>query len=185
MAVSARPRRPGFTLFELIVVMALLLLLAAIVIPSLGAFRGDTRQRAASDIIRGELAVARARAMEEGKPYRVALSSDGSRIRRAPDGPDFEQMSAFDSPSGSAIAVDYPFDHVTAQVITEQDGMAPTENAGWVTIATVMPDGSCREETSLILITEEGRPGLHVRIRGLTGSSRVVPANGNGAGGMK
>lgn len=184
--MTARPRRRGFTLFELIVVMALLVLLAAVVIPSLSAFRGDTRQRAAADVIRGELAVARARAMEEGKPYRVALSQDGTRIRRAPDGPDFDTVSAAGNASGSASAVDYPFDHVTAQVVAEQDGMAPATSGNWVTVATVQPDGSCREDTALIVISEEDRPGLHLRVRGLTGSSRVVSGAGaNGAGGMK
>lgn len=179
--MTARSRRRGFTLFELIVVMALLLLLAAVVIPSLGAFRGDTRMRAAADVIRGELAVARARAMEEGRPYRIALSADGARIRRAPDGPDFEQVSGLDHASGSSPAVDYPLDQVTAQVVAEQDGMTPPTANGWVTIATVQPDGTCREDTALIVIKEEDRAGFYVRVRGLTSSSRVVPnANANG-----
>src|SRR5207244_2644250 len=143
--MTASAARRGFTLFELIVVMTLLLLLAAVILPSVGAFRGDTRQRAGADIIRGELAVARARAMEEGKPYRVALSQDGARIRRAPDGLDFAQLPASERADGSAAAVDYPLDHVTASVVAEQDRPAPDATDGWVTVATVQPDGTCRE----------------------------------------
>ena len=97
--MTTRPPRRGFTLVEVIVVMAILILLAIIVLPSLGAFRGDTRSRAAGDVIRGELAVARARAKDEGKPYRVALSPDGRRLRRAPDAADFAQAPASDQPT--------------------------------------------------------------------------------------
>ena len=166
--------RRGFTLFDLMVVMTLLLLLAAVILPSISAFRGDTRQRAAADVLRGELAVARGRAMEEGRPYRVAVSRDGRRIRRAPDSPDFAQTGAADGASGSAAAVDYPFDHVTAEVVAEGDA-EPEAVDGWVTVATVLPDGSCREDTALVIITEPDNGSLRVRVRGLTASSRVVP----------
>ena len=172
--MTARYRR-GYTLFELIVVMAVLLLLAAIILPSLSAFRGDTRHRAAADTIRSELAVARARAMEEGRPYRVAISHpDGKRIRRGPDGIDFTQSAPFDGPSGSAAVVDYEFDYVTASVVSETD-LQPEPTAGWITIATLLPDGTCREDTSLVVITEPDNGSLRVRVRGLTGSARVVP----------
>jgi prepilin-type N-terminal cleavage/methylation domain-containing protein len=170
--VTTRNRR-GYTLFELIVVMAVLLMLAAVILPSVGAFRGDTRQRAGIDTVRGELAVARARAMEEGRPYRVAVSQDKKRIRRAPDSSEFAQTGAFDGPSGSAAAVDYPFDYVTAEVVSESD-LAPEAVDGWVTVAVVHPDGTCREDTVLVVITEPDNGSLRLRVRGLTGSCRVV-----------
>jgi type II secretion system protein H len=175
--VTARSRH-GFTLFELIVVLALLLLLAALILPSLSAFRGDTRQRAVADTIRGELAVARARAMEEGRPYRVSLSEDGSRIRRAPDDTNFEQAAALDGASGSSPAVDYAFEHVTAFVMPAPDGTQSQSMNGWVTVATVQPDGTCREDTALLVLKEEDRAGLYIRVRGLTSGSRVVPNDG-------
>jgi prepilin-type N-terminal cleavage/methylation domain-containing protein len=178
--MTTRAARRGFTLFELIVVMTLLLLLAAVILPSVGAFRGDSRQRAGADMIRGELAIARSRAMDEGRPYRVALSQDGKRIRRAPDVLEFAQMPAAERADGSALAVDYPFEHVTAEVLTEQD-MVLEATDGWVTIATVQPDGTCREDQVLVVITEPDNGSLRVRVRGLTGSSRVVPNTGTGA----
>lgn len=173
--------RRGFTMFELIVVMALLLLLAAVILPSVGAFRGDTRQRAGADSIRGELAVARSRAMEEGRPYRVAISQDGKRIRRGPDTQDFAEVSAFGHPDSSASIVDFAFEYVTAEVIAEQTDMAPESVGGWITIATLQPDGTCREDSVLVLIKEENNGQIRVRVRGLTGSSRVVPNTTGGA----
>lgn len=179
--MTASAVRRGYTLLELIVVMAILLLLAAVILPSVGAFRGDTRQRAAADAIRGELAVSRARAMEENKPYRVAISQDGKRIRRAPDGPDFSQTSANgQGASGSASVVEYEFDQVTAEVVAEQDMPPPEAVDGWVTVATVRPDGTCREDTALVVVTEPDNGSLRVRVRGLTASCRVVASTGGG-----
>jgi prepilin-type N-terminal cleavage/methylation domain-containing protein len=174
------PRR-GYTLFELLVVMAILLLLAVIIIPSVVSFRGDTRQRAAADVIRGELAVARARAKEEGRPYRVAVSDDGTRIRRAPDDTSFAEAGASSQASGSAIVVEYAFDYVTAQVVPEQDANPPTKENGWTTVAVVQPDGTCREDNVLVSLKDNDGGTLYLRVRGLTGRSRVLtqpPTNG-------
>jgi prepilin-type N-terminal cleavage/methylation domain-containing protein len=176
--VTTHPARRGFTLFELIVVMALLLLLAAVILPSVGAFRGDTRQRAGADVIRGELAIARSRAMEEGRPYRIAISQDGKRIRRAPDTLDFGEVAAFGHADGAAPAVDFEFEHVTAEVFSDQMDTSPPAVNGWVTIATVQPDGTCREDQVIVVVKEENNGQIRVRIRGLTGSSRVVPNGG-------
>jgi type II secretion system protein H len=176
-----RPPRTGFTLFEILVVLVLMLLLAAIILPSVGAFRGDSRQRAAVDQVRGELAAARGRAMEEGRPYRIAVNDTGTRLRRAPDGPDFASTGAFGYPDPFAISVEYEFEHVTASVLTEQQQTQPAEQDGWITVAVVQPDGTCRDDSALVLIKEEGNGTMRLRVRGLTGSSRVIsPAEANG-----
>jgi prepilin-type N-terminal cleavage/methylation domain-containing protein len=179
----ARTSRRGYTLFELIVVLAVLVVLVTITIPALRSFRGDSRQRAAADAIRGEVALARARAKEEGRPYRIAVSDDGKRIRRAPDDDGFAQAAASDCPDGSA-AVDYPFDGVTASVVPEEDS-APASDGNWTTLATVMPDGTCREVTTLVAIKEEDGTALHLRIRGVTAACRVVPGPAGAKGGAK
>ncbi|MDY3561673.1 prepilin-type N-terminal cleavage/methylation domain-containing protein [Gemmata sp. JC673] len=171
-----RPRR-GYTLFELVVVLALLLLLAAVVLPGIGVFEGDTRQRAGADAVRAELAQARARARDESKPYRVAISEDGRRLRREADGPDFGS-AAGEPGSGSAACVDLEFERVTAEVQT-LDGGAASGESGWITVATVLPDGSCREDGALVVFKDGNKTPLYVQVRGLTGSSRVVP-NPNG-----
>jgi prepilin-type N-terminal cleavage/methylation domain-containing protein len=193
LAVTRRtPRAPrhGFTLFELLVVMALLILLAAIILPSVGAFRGDTRQRAGADVIRTELATARARAKEEGRPYRVALSQDRTRIRRAPDTIDFAQTQASEISGGSATAVDYPFEHVTAERVFENNASTSASGSdaaepidGWVTVATILPDGTCKEDTVLVVIKENEESPVYLRVRGLTCNARIVPNPTTGAGG--
>ncbi len=179
--------RRGFTLIELIAVMAVLIVLAAFVIPSLVGFRGDSRPRAAADALRGELAVARARAKEEGHPYRVAISQDGKRIRRAVDDDNFGSAAAASNPGGSNAAVDYAFDGVTASVVSEQDAQAPgADTDGWITLASAQPDGTFRmttgTDTILVALKDiDGGAELQVRVRGLTGLATVVKtASANG-----
>jgi prepilin-type N-terminal cleavage/methylation domain-containing protein len=184
---AARRPRPGYTLFELLVVLAILILLAAVVIPSTSGLYGGSRPRAAADQVRGEVATARAYAMEEGRPYRVAISADGTRIRRAPDA-EFDQGASSDHATTTARSVEYAFEHVTAQVtVGTENGPAP-ETGGWLTIAVVMPDGTCRDDgTGNTLVTVSLRevgmppesPALQVLVRGVTGQTRVVtPAKG-------
>ena len=173
--MTDRSPRRGYTLLELVVVMAIILLLAAVVLPSIGAFRGDTRPRAAADVIRGEIATARGRAMEEGRPYRVALGANGTHIRRAPDGPDFAQAAAFGHPDGSAIVVEYPLEHVTAEILSGPEGGA---SDGWKTIATLLPNGTGLEDDVVVGVRENGGAPLRIHVRGLTGTSRVLPNSG-------
>jgi prepilin-type N-terminal cleavage/methylation domain-containing protein len=169
------PRAPGgFTLVEVLLVIALLVLLAAVLMPTLGNIRGDTYQRGAADIVRSELAAARGRAMEEGVPYRLAVNKDGTRMRRAPDGPEFGTVAAASEPSGAAKAVDFAFERVTV-ARTGEAGTDFEADGDWVTFAIVMPDGTCREDAVLLAVKEEGRGSMYVRVRGVTGSSKVLP----------
>lgn len=174
--MTTRTTRRGYTLLELVVVLAILLLLAAVVLPSIGAFRGDTRSRAAADVIRGELATARGRAMDERRPYRVAIDATGTRIRRAPDGPDFAQTAAFGHADPSAIVVEYAFDQVTAEIISGPETAVGDD--GWRTIATLLHDGTGLEDNVVVGVREDGGAPLRIHVRGLTGTSRVLPNNG-------
>jgi type II secretory pathway pseudopilin PulG len=181
MARSAR--RPAFTLVEVLLVLAVLIILGAILIPSLTTFRADTRQRATADAVRGELAVARARAKENGQPVRIALSSDGTRIRRGPDGADFANATAATANADSqANIVDYAFEQPVTVKVVPENNVIPPEESGWVTVATVQPDGTCLETTVLLAIADGDGVPLYVRVRGLTTTAKVVPAP-SGAGG--
>ena len=145
-------RRPGFTLVEVLAVMAVLLILAAILAPSIKLFDRDSKIQAGTDLLRGRIAEARAESMEHGRPYRLALSQDGTKVRIAPDDQNFDVTAASEPQDGTAPAVDAD---------------------GWTRVATFQPDGTCREDAVVIRVSQPGMYQMVIRIRGLTGAATV------------
>jgi type II secretory pathway pseudopilin PulG len=174
----------GFTLVEVLLVIALLILIAGAILPSIAAFRGDSYHRAAADVVRSELAAARGRAMEEGVPYRLSVNKDGTRLRRAPDGPEFGTVAAASEPSGAAKAVDYAFERVTV-TRSGEPGTDFEADGDWTTFALVLPDGTCREDAVLLAVKEGSGGTMYVRVRGVTGSSKVLPSGAVPNGGSR
>ena len=181
-------RNSGYTLMELLVVLAILVLLAVLIIPTTSSLSGDTRLKAAADTIRSELAAARAWAMEDGEPYRVALSTDGTRIRRAPEAT-FAEASVIQGGSVNARSVETVFEHAVAEIEPGPDQQTPSAADGWYTIAVVLPDGTCRSSDTgasnvIVAVREVYQTGtksapIRVAIRGITASSHIV-ANQSG-----
>jgi prepilin-type N-terminal cleavage/methylation domain-containing protein len=88
-----RPRR-AYTLLELVIVCALLAIAAAVAAPTVSALYNQHRLGVASDAVREAWARARARAIEDGRPYRFSVVPGTGRFRVAPDSPDFWNGSA-------------------------------------------------------------------------------------------
>lgn len=181
--MPATARRPAFTLFELVVVLAVLVILGAVLVPSAVSVFGGNRVRAAADQVRGELAAARSWAIEDGVPYRVAVSADGTRLRRAPDD-DFAQGTGADAADSTARIVEYDLEKVRAAVVRAvTNDRVPADTAGWVTVAVLLPDGTCRDEGDesplvFVELREEGlaesAAPLRLAVQRVTGQVRVV-----------
>jgi prepilin-type N-terminal cleavage/methylation domain-containing protein len=174
-----RTARHGYTLLELLVVLAVLIILGAAVTMTFDGYYSNTRQKAAADGIRARLADARAKAMEQGTWYRLAIHSDMTRIRLAPDGPDFASLPADNPPSfGSTVTEDRFDDGVSAEVIYGDS--QETDPGEWRTIATVGPEGICKEDGARILVKERNFQPIEIRVRGVIGSARIVRPQQNG-----
>ena len=104
----------GFTLMELLVVLAILALIGVMVAPSFRTLSGATRRRprpmpSAASWPRP------AWAMEDAAPYRVAISTDGTRIRRAPEST-FLDATPIQNGSSAAKQREYVFEHVSTSI---------------------------------------------------------------------
>ena len=175
-------RRRGVSLVEVMVTMAVLVILGGVIAPTFRTMSRDTKSKAGADTVRGRVADARGAAVEGGRPYRLAISADGKRVRVAPDEQAFVNMAANadDDDDGPMIAEsDLPKD-VTATTTHGDGTQATPDDAGWVRVATFQPDGTCREDSATVTITEPGSRSILIRIRGLTGSAvtEVGPAPG-------
>src|SRR5438270_12733665 len=82
--MTRRRRRPGVTLIEMLLVVAILIALAAIAYPTLSAMYGDVKVKAAADEVRAAWTEARAHAIEDGRPYRFAVQPGTAKFRVAP-----------------------------------------------------------------------------------------------------
>jgi prepilin-type N-terminal cleavage/methylation domain-containing protein len=181
--------RRAFTLFETVLVMALLVILAAIAYPSIEGMYGYYKLQAAADTVRGHWAEARTRAMEEGRAYRFAVIWGKGNFRVAPDGADFwsgNDAAAADSSGqpplmvSDALPKGIPFRRLdTPRGDGAADTVLPTDSVDpgqWSTVAIFLPDGTAREDVDVVL--DNGARVFVVKLRALTGGVSVRPLEG-------
>lgn len=174
--IRRRPQvRAGYTILELMVVMMIILILGAIVGPSLLGFWGNNRTKAAVDLVTARLADARGAAIAHGIPYRVCASPDGLQVRVCPDESESTEQLASEQPSTPLYQQDPLPKGVTLTPMTV--GTAQSDSAdGWITLVVFMPDGTCRDDASEFTLSETDQIPQVVRVRGLTGVWTVNPA---------
>jgi Tfp pilus assembly protein FimT len=167
--------RSAYTILEVMLVLAIIVLLAAISFPSIQAMYGDVKLNAAADQIRARWADARTQAIEEGRAYRFSVQSDG-RFRIAPD------TSEFWGGGGTADS-STPNDTDTPPLDVEESlpqgvkfsdsGLAnagdPGDTGGWTTVVRFQPDGTASTDVEIVFESDGCRP-LQLKLRGLTGA---------------
>ncbi len=85
MILHARQQRLGFTLMEVIVVLAIIAIVGAMALPAFDSWMQSQQLSESVDQLRTHLLQARTRAMEESRAYRFAWDENGSSYRIAPD----------------------------------------------------------------------------------------------------
>jgi prepilin-type N-terminal cleavage/methylation domain-containing protein len=180
--------RRAFTLFELIVVLAILVTVAALSYPTIESMQAHYRVQASSDMLRSAWSDARTRAMEEGRAYRFAVVFDKGNFRVAPDSAEFwgGDVSPGDSANpplllASALPKGVRFRKQDsnrldsdAETASPADAVAPSQ---YTPLAVFMPDGTAREDVAVFLEMSGARP-LLVKLRAMTGGVSVRPADG-------
>jgi prepilin-type N-terminal cleavage/methylation domain-containing protein len=156
-------KRQGFTLIELILVCALLVLIAAIVLPSFEDFYADARANAGADMVRGRLAEAQSRAVEEGRAYRFEVL-EATKCRVVPDSGAPAPSSGGSSGSGG----DADAEDTLPQKVSFDLG-----SEGNLLKVVFLPDGSASSDAE-VRITSPGARPVVLRLRALTGTITTV-----------
>jgi prepilin-type N-terminal cleavage/methylation domain-containing protein len=168
-----RTRRPGFTLIEILLVMAMLLVLSALAYPTLSAMYGDVRVKAAADDVRAAWADARSHAIEDGRAYRFAVQPGTGKYRVAPDADGFwDGSGGADAGDGEAPA--FTNEGSLPNGIQFDVGGDLPSTGEWTTVVVFNPDGGCNADTEVTLKEddEDGTP-IVVRVRAMTGAVTV------------
>ncbi|HEX5470291.1 MAG TPA: hypothetical protein VFW73_00300 [Lacipirellulaceae bacterium] len=185
---AKRPvRRGGFTLFEVCLVLALILVLGSLAIPMLsGSFKRQALTSGA-DLLRAGCSRARLQAIKSGQMYVMRVQPKGSVFQiltldqlalpenqeLPADDPDAEH-SAYDMlrlsqnrlPDG-VIFGDLKVSDSNLLTAT----IGSTEGGPWSSPILFRPDGTT-SDASVLLVNEPGQT-IRVTLRGLTGSSDV------------
>jgi len=175
-------KRRGYTLFEMVIVLALIVLLAGLAVPSFEAMYVDYKLQSAVDEVRARWAQIRARAVTEGRPYRFACIPATGDFRVEPYG---AAAASADSESQALVAQDSLPTGITFAAVNGADtgtgGMSASsgDSGGWMTAAVFLPDGTGQQDQEIVFRYADAQP-IALRLRALTGgmTSRRLSADG-------
>jgi Tfp pilus assembly protein FimT len=180
-----RRTRPAYTLMEIVMVLAVLVILGALAIPVIDSMQAAPRITAATDMVRARWSEAQRRAVEERRAYRFAVKHNTGMFKIAPDTTQYWPDSA-NSEDGSAqpgLVVERSLpDKViftTSGSTTSgsptsgsPNGMAPSTSSGggdWHVVVTFQADGTSIDDVELSMRTEGTAPAT-LRLQGATGA---------------
>jgi len=180
-----RSRRSGYTLFELILVGAVIVILGGICYPSLKNMYGSHKQNGAVDSVRSAWAEARAHSINEGRPYRFSIEPNGSHYRIAPDNSDYWPGSgSANDPQGKGKVVEGALPGGVRFSLGDDKAAPPPASADsdkddkpasghWATGVVFLPDGTAKDDVK-ITFQVRGVRSTSILLRGLTGNVSTV-----------
>ena len=166
-------RRRGYTLVEVTLVLALMVIIGAVTYPNIEAAYGGIKVEGASDSVRAAWSEAQAHAVNEGRPYRFDVIPGKGNYRVVPAAATDKPVLVATLPRG----IVFPNPDGSVSPAGNEDTALPDEAVGqgqWVTAAVFLPDGTAedgqgaQEDVDVRLQLDGVRP-MVVHLRALTG----------------
>jgi hypothetical protein len=146
--------------------------------------------------VKGAWAQARARAIEDGIPYRFAVVTGTNKYRVAPDQPEFwsggkhPDTADGDSPplvlddvipngiKFESRGIDAAYgggNNTSGTTGNDSSGAAASADTGpWTTITLFLPDGTARDDVSIQFKEDKGSSSIKIKLRSLTGTVKTI-----------
>jgi prepilin-type N-terminal cleavage/methylation domain-containing protein len=184
-----RNARRGYTLMEVMLVMAVILIISAISWPAMDSLYEGVKLEAASDALKAGWSEAQARAVNEGRPYRFSVIPGKGNFRVAPDSADYWLGSnpAPDDPENPPLVMEKS---LPKGIIFTPNGEATPPSNGdtaypdnavpsgeWSTMAVFLPDGTAEDDCDVTLRISDSRP-ISLHLRAMTGVVTVQRGGG-------
>jgi prepilin-type N-terminal cleavage/methylation domain-containing protein len=138
--------RRGFTLIEILIVMAIMGIVAMMALPKMGNMNDRNQMRSAKDGIASRLSAARAAAIATGRPAKFYVEADSMRITTF--------NGSIETAKGSPISLKRQFgvSVVSPNISIVFDGRGMTSNSGGVIKFTrnVLTDSLCISPIGLV-----------------------------------
>jgi len=171
--------RRAFTLFELLLVLAVLAVIAGMVVPTLSNAMSTRPLRGAADEVRQVLTTARRDAIDAGVPLRFEYEP-GTGVFRVAMLFDVGAVSAEAAVDGLPPGVTFVGeDSLDAGIVFEQLDEASLTAHGGVPVVYFYPDGT--SDSAQLQIADNENRSIVIELRGLTGAV-TVGSIGRGGG---
>lgn len=174
-------KRQGYTLVEILAVLAILVVVGSISVPIIGSMLADGKARAAADELRTRWSQSRSKAMSEGRSYRFAYQENSGKFRIAPDSPEYwsEGGESVDDSEEKAWILESELPGGTEFGTVEDGDHSGASGSGkWTHKATFQANGTAkvigRDGQDAELSVKIGRPGTHGTTLKLSGSTASV-----------
>lgn len=185
--MTTRSRR-AYTLLELLLVLAVLVIIAAIGYPMLDGMSAPYKVQGAVDATKAAWAQAHVHAMDEGRPYRFAVVPGRGNFRIGPD--DDAYWSGGDPPDLNSDNPAYVFEDTLptdVRFIFNGNGAGKTDESfevgkvgsgQWVPVVVFLPDGTASDDVQITFDCAAAR-SMTIQLRAITGTSTVLPQDHN------
>jgi prepilin-type N-terminal cleavage/methylation domain-containing protein len=177
--------RRGFTIFEMLLVLAVIVMILGLAWPMLERFHSEYRLRQGGQLVQSKLAAARVHAIDTGYPYEFRYEPGGQRFLVLPH--DRQALFAQQNPgthgpariAGKLPAPQAEFDSTVAgagQTIPAEwlTGIAAADGyagASWSSPILFYPDGTAAQAS--LTIRDKKSQHITVSVRPLTGAVSV------------